>query len=503
MTEQYIAIDLKSFYASVECRERGLDPLVTNLLVADPERTDKTICLAVSPPLKALGVPSRPRLFEAEAVIKRINAVRRRESPSGRLDGSSFDLRELEVNPMLAVGYITAPPRMALYIKYSRRIYEIYLKYISPEDIHVYSIDEVFIYATPYMKLFGMSAEELASAMIKDISDSTGITATAGIGTNLFLCKVAMDMLAKKAKPDPNGVRMASLDVASYRRLLWDHEPITDFWRVGHGYAARLATKGLRTMGDIARFSITHHGSFCGEDILYSLFGVNAELLIDHAWGEESCRMEDIKAYRPESSSLSSGQVLQCPYRYGAAMTVIREMADALALDLFEKRLLTDSVTLAISYDRESLTDNPDYRGELRADYYGRLAPKGTHGSITLPHYTSSTKEIVSAFEQIAEGILDKSLLIRRITLSAGRLIKESEATYDHRSDQLDIFSMSEERVVLEEAERVAKAQERSLQGAVSEIKQRFGKNAIFRGMSLEEEATAIMRNGQIGGHKA
>jgi len=501
--EQYIAIDLKSFYASVECVERRLDPLKTNLVVADPERTEKTICLAVTPSLKAEGISGRARLFEAIEGVRLANERRRRDSPFGRLYGSSCDADELKKNPSLAIGYITATPRMSLYVDYSTRIYKIYLNYIAPEDIHVYSIDEVFIYATPYMKLFGMTAEELARMLVRDVFCQTGITATAGIGTNMYLCKVAMDIVAKHSPPDVYGVRVASLDEKSYRRLLWDHRPITDFWRVGAGYAARLESKGLYTMGDIAKCSIGREGAFYNEDLLFSMFGVNAELLIDHAWGRESCRIADVKAYRPSENSLSSGQVLQCPYEYGKAMLVIREMADALALDLVEKRLLTDRVSLAVGYDRESLKGGLDYAGELTKDHYGRYLPKGVNGSIALGEHTSSTREITEAIMRIAKEIIDPALLVRRICLCALHLRDERERIFDIVADQIDIFSISDSANEEKESTRVTKMQEKSIQHAMIDIKKKFGKNAIFKGMNLEEGATAIIRNTQIGGHRA
>ena len=501
--EKYIAIDLKSFYASVECVERGLDPLRTNLLVADPERTEKTICLAVSPSLKGFGVPSRPRLFEAIASLKVANEKRRRISPTGRLSGSSYSLTELEENPNLAIGYITATPRMAHYIEYSRRIYSIYLRYVAPEDIHVYSVDEVFIYASPYMKLFKMSAYELARTLIRDVLRETGITATAGIGDNMYLCKVAMDIVAKRTKPDRDGVRIAELTEQSYREKLWDHKPLTDFWRVGHGYAKKLEAHGLYTMGDVARCSIGSPSEVYNEDLLYRLFGVNAELLIDHAWGYESCAISDVKAYKPRSKSMSTGQVLQCPYEYAKARIVIREMADALVLELVEKRLVTEGVSLYVGYDSENLKNRDLYKGERGRDYYGREVPKHTGGTVRFDRRTSSTKEIVGAVMRICDSVIDPSLTVRRINVTATGLFPEGEREVDVYRDQIDIFSSSAESIKRKEGERVKKTREKSLQHAMIDIKQRFGKNAIIKAMSLEDGATAISRNSQIGGHRA
>lgn len=467
----YIAIDLKSFYASVECVERGLDPLTTNLVVADASRTEKTICLAVSPSLKAYGIPGRARLFEVLQKAK-------------------------------GVDFITATPRMALYLEYSARIYEIYLKYIAAEDIHVYSVDEVFMDVSAYLNTYKMTAKELAGKIVKDVFDTTGITATAGIGTNLYLCKVAMDIVAKHVVPDEHGVRIAELDEMSYRKLLWNHQPITDFWRVGRGYAKRLAECGIYTMGDVARCSIGNADEFHNEDLLYKMFGINAELLIDHAWGYEPCRMEDIKAYKPEVNSLSSGQVLKCPYTFEKAKLVVREMVDSKVLDLVEKGLVTDQIVLTIGYDIENLTDskkNVSYKGEITTDYYGRKVPKSAHGTVNLDRKTSSTMLITDAVLELYERIVDKTLFVRRITLVAHHVEDEKMAAKTEQFKQLNLFTDYED--IKKEQEFLKK--ERHMQEAMLDIKKKFGKNAILKGMNLEEGATAMERNRQIGGHKA
>lgn len=478
----YIAIDLKSFYASVECVERGLDPMTANLVVADESRTNKTICLAVSPSLKAYGIPGRARLFEVVERVREVNAARAPED---------------------ALTYITAPPRMALYLKYSTRIYEVYLKYIAPEDIHVYSIDEVMLDATHYLNTYRMSPRELAARMIADVYETVGITAAAGIGTNLYLCKVAMDIMAKHVKPDENGVRIAELDEMSYRRLLWGHRPITDFWRVGRGYAKKLAEHGLYTMGDVARCSLGGPGDFHNEDLLYKLFGVNAELLIDHAWGYEPCTIADIKAYKPQNNSIVSGQVLRCPYEYEQARLVIREMADMLALDLLEKRLVTDQIVLTVGYDIDNLTDpkrRKAYKGAVTIDRYGRQVPKHAHGTKNLKRKTSSAMLITDAALELYEHMINKNLLVRRISLCANHVVDEAEAKKEDGYEQLSLFTMGEE----EEHEQEEKLlRERKLQQAMLDVKKRYGKNAILKGMNLQEGATAMERNQQIGGHKA
>ena len=500
--KQYIAIDLKSFYASVECMERGLDPMRTNLVVADKSRTDKTIVLAVSPSLKTLGIPGRPRLFEVVQKIKEVNAARRTKARS-TLTGSSFNIDEINSNPHLAVDYIVAPPRMAYYMEYSTRIYQIYLKYIAPEDIHVYSIDEVFIDATAYLKTYNLTARELAMKIILDVLSSTGITATAGIGTNLYLCKVAMDIVAKHIPADENGVRIAELDEMSYRKILWSHRPLTDFWRVGQGYAKKLESVGIYTMGDVARCLLGEAGTYYNEDLLYKMFGVNAELLIDHAWGYEPCTIADIKAYKPSSNSIYSGQVLHCAYTAEKAKLVVREMTDAMVLELVEKRLVTDQIVLTIGYDIDNLKDkniSSFYSGETTKDRYGREIPKHAHGTGNIGHYTSSTKKILQTVSELYDRIINPNLLVRRITIAVCRLISENEAKKQQPYEQMDMFSMIEEKDTHEEEERV---REKKLQAAMIDIKKKFGKNAILKGMNFEEGATAKDRNEQIGGHKA
>ena len=497
----YVAIDLKSFYASVECRERGLDPLDTNLVVADESRTDKTICLAVSPSLKSYGIPGRPRLFEVVQQIKEANVGRMYSAPGHKLVGQSCFLSELKSNPSLAIDYLIAPPRMAYYMQYSTRIYDIYLKYIAPEDIIVYSIDEVFMDVTDYLNTYKLSAKDLAMKMIQDVLNTTGITATAGIGTNLFLCKVAMDIVAKHIPADKNGVRIAELDEMGFRRKLWSHQPLTDFWRVGRGYAKKLEANGMFTMGDVARCSVYN------EDLLYKLFGKNAELLIDHAWGWEPCTVAAVKAYRPENNSLGSGQVLHQPYTAEKARLVLREMADLLSLDLVSKRLVTNQLVVTIGYDRENLS-TPDqkkqYHGEVTKDHYGREIPKHSHGTQNLEQYTSSTKLIVGAATELFDRIADKNLLVRRLNIVAAHVIPESEAPKKEPGfEQLDLFTDYAAEQAKQEKEDAALARERKRQEAVLAIKKKFGKNAILRGMNLEEGATARDRNSQIGGHKA
>lgn len=501
----YIAIDLKSFYASVECIERKLDPLTTNLVVADQSRTEKTIGLAVSPSLKSFGIPGRPRLFEVVQKVKEVNNERRRSA--GKLVGESYDINELKANPSLAVSYIVAPPRMAYYMDYSTKIYQVYLKHVAPEDIHVYSIDEVFIDATSYLKIRGMTGHEFAMMLIKDVLANTGITATAGIGTNMYLCKVAMDIVAKHVEADADGVRIAELDEMSYRKLLWNHRPLTDFWRVGKGYERTLEANGLYTMGDIARCSVGDPFSRYNEGLLYKLFGVNAELLIDHAWGWEPCTIEQIKAYKPQSTSLSSGQVLHCPYDYEKAKLIVREMTDLLVLDIVEKGLVTDQIVLTIGYDIENLTDpkiSKLYKGPVTTDHYGRKVPKHAHGTTNLPKYSSSTKAIITAVTELYERIVDPNLLVRRINVVVGRL-KSEDAVKNQPpvTEQLSIFD-DYEAMDRERAEEEASLQkEKQMQSAIIDIKKKFGKNAILRGMNLEEGATARDRNAQIGGHKA
>lgn len=482
MERVYAAIDLKSFYASVECRDRNLDPLTTNLVVADKSRTDKTICLAVSPSLKSFGIPGRPRLFEVVQKVKEVNCHRQQCAPGREFQGESFLLPELQKNPNLKLDYIIAPPRMARYLEYSTRIYEIYLKYLSHSDIHVYSIDEIFVDLTDYLHLYQMTAEELVRTMINDIYQETGITATAGIGSNLYLCKVAMDIVAKKAKPDQNGVRIATLNEKSYRQLLWNHQPLTAFWRVGKGYEKKLKEMGLYTMGDIARCSIGSPEEYHNETLLYKAFGVNAELLIDHAWGWESCTMSDIKNYQPESESMSSGQVLQEPYTNQKSRLVVQEMADSLALELFRKKLTTELITLTIGYDR----CNTEYTGPRAEDAYGRSVPKHAHGTIRLDSPTNSTNTLTKNVMELYDRITNPTLLVRRITLCFARLLKEDAY------EQISLFDDLEK-----------KEKEQQLQKAILELKDKYGKNTVLKGISLMEGATARERNEQIGGHKA
>lgn len=502
----YIAIDLKSFFASVECKERKLDPLKTNLVVADAARTEKTICLAVTPSLKAYGIPGRARLFEVVQRVREENQKRAATAPGHRLEGTSYDDDALKNNPSLAIDYVIAPPRMALYMKYSTKIYNIYLKYVAPEDIHVYSIDEVMMDVTSYLRTYGMSARELTRRMIQDVLAETNITATAGIGTNLYLCKIAMDIVAKHVEPDDDGVRIAQLDEMQYRKLLWNHRPITDFWRVGAGYARKLEENGMYTMGDVARCSMGKEDSFYNEDLLYRLFGVNAELLIDHAWGYEPCTMEVIKAYRPTTSSLCSGQVLQCPYDFEKTRLVVQEMVDLQVLDLVDKGLMTDQVVLTIGYDIENLTDpkrRKAYHGEVTIDRYGRAVPKHAHGTINLKGHTSSTIEITEKVMELYDRIVDPTLLVRRINMSVNHLEVESAVVQKEEYEQLDLFTDYAQKEEKDREERQMREREKNMQHAMIDIKKKYGKNAIIKGMNLQEGATACERNRQIGGHKA
>lgn len=493
----YIAIDLKSFYASVECVDRGLDPLDTNLVVADPTRTEKTICLAVSPSLKSYGIPGRARLFEAIQKVREINAQRRYKAPKHSFTHESHFHSELKSDPSAELAFITAPPRMAHYMEVSTRIYNVYLKYIAPEDIHVYSIDEVFIDATDYLKTYGMTPRELTMKMVLDVLETTGITATAGIGTNLYLCKIAMDIYAKHCEPDKNGVRIAELDEMSYRKILWDHRPLTDFWRVGRGISKKLEQHGLYTMGDVARCSVGRESDYYNEDLLYKLFGVNAELLIDHAWGWEPTEISDIKSYRPESSSLSSGQVLQEPYEFSKARLVLKEMADLLSLELVSKRIVTDQIVLTVGYDIESL--NKSYSGAVETDRYGRKIPKTAHSSENIGRYTSSTKLICETAMSLFDRIVDKNLLVRRMYIVANHIITEKDAEKESEYVQLDLFSDTKKQ----ETEENELKKEKDMQRAILKIKSKYGKNSIIKGMNLKEGATALERNRQIGGHKA
>lgn len=545
MSKTYISIDLKSFYASVECMERGLDPLNTNLVVADASRTQKTICLAVSPSLKAYGIPGRARLFEVEQKVKEANARRQTRAPKNILDGKSVFATELNENPCLAIDYIAAKPRMALYMSKSTQIYDVYLRYIAPEDIYAYSVDEVFIDASGYLKTYGLNAHDFARLLVREVFKETGITATAGIGPNLYLCKIAMDIGAKHTEADADGVRIAELDEYSYRRLLWDHRPITDFWRVGRGYAKKLAKKSIFTMGDIARCSLGTSSDYYNEDLLYKMFGVNAELLIDHAWGYEPCTLAEVKSYRPQRKSLVSGQVLQNAYTYDKTRIVVREMMELLALDLVDKGLLTNQIVLTVGYDIENLSD-PErrraYKGEITVDGYGREIPKHAHGTGNLPFSTSSTKLTTDCVLEVFDRVVDESLLTRRISITANNLVLESE--YKRESEvasaepeQISMFDMlargddshAPERVSSKEATAYSEQdkpnstmlaesisgsaandksedtleKEKQVQEAMLKIKKRFGKNAILKGTNLQEGATAKERNAQIGGHKA
>lgn len=501
----YIAIDLKSFYASIECRERGLDPLTTNLVVADESRTQKTICLAVSPSLKAYGISGRARLFEVVKRVQEVNRERLLHAKGQQFTGESCDDTELKNSPELELSYIAAPPRMALYVKYSTWIYEVYLKYIAPEDIHVYSIDEVFLDVSHYLKIYQMSVRELAGKIVKDVFETTGITATAGIGTNLYLCKVAMDIVAKHAKPDKNGVRIAQLDEMSYRRLLWSHKPLTDFWRVGRGYAGKLAEVGIYTMGDIARCSTGKPNEFYNEELLYRLFGINAELLIDHAWGYEPCTMKEIKAYRPETNSICMGQVLQCPYDFSKGKLIVREMTDLLALDLVEKRLVTDQLVLTVGYDIENISDEKiraKYRGKITTDRYGRKVPEHAHGTANLKRKTSSSRLLTDAILELYDRIVNPHLLIRRMNITANHVVDETSVKEQETYEQLELFADQSDTRKEKEQEETGLLKERKLQEAMLAVKKRYGKNAILKGTSLEEGATTKDRNGRIGGHK-
>lgn len=547
MNKTYISIDLKSFYASVECMERGLDPLNTNLVVADASRTQKTICLAVSPSLKAYGIPGRARLFEVDQKVKEANARRQTRAPKNILDGKSVFATELNENPKLAIDYIAAKPRMALYMSKSTQIYDVYLRYIAPEDIYAYSVDEVFVDASGYLKTYGLNAHDFARLLVREVFKETGITATAGIGPNLYLCKIAMDIGAKHTEADADGVRIAELDEYSYRRLLWDHRPITDFWRVGRGYAKKLAKKSIFTMGDIARCSLGTSSDYYNEDLLYKMFGVNAELLIDHAWGYEPCTLAEVKSYRPQRKSLVSGQVLQNAYTYDKTRIVVREMMELLALDLVDKGLLTNQIVLTVGYDIENLSDperRKAYKGEITVDGYGREIPKHAHGTGNLPFSTASTKLTTDCVLEVFDRVVDESLLTRRISITANNLVLESE--YKRESEvasaepeQISMFDMlarggtpqerepasskdnssyselGEEKprdsVVAESTSGSAASdksedaleKEKQVQEAMLKIKKRFGKNAILKGTNLQEGATAKERNAQIGGHKA
>ena len=517
MNKVYIAIDLKSFYASVECVDRHLDALTTHLVVADESRTEKTICLAVTPSLKAYGIPGRARLFEVVQAVKEINrkrfneAFRRKLLPKDEngkyhFSSASFDAEALVADPSLELSYITAPPRMKLYEEISTKIFSIYMRYISAEDIHVYSIDECFMDVTGYLNTYHMTAHELAMTMIREVLFETGITATAGIGTNMYLAKIAMDIVAKKAPADEHGVRIAELDEMSYRRQLWEHRPLTDFWRIGIGYAKKLESYGMYTMGDVAICSLGSDSDFYSENLLYRLFGVNAELLIDHAWGWEPCTIADIKAYKPTTNSLSSGQVLKCPYDFEKAKLVVREMTELLVLDLVRKGLATNQMELTVGYDIECLS-NPEirnkYHGEIKSDYYGRQVPKHAHGTQNLPRHLSSSKIIVEAVMELFDRIVNKDLLVRRMYVVANRVGREADIQKAVQYEQLDFFSDYNEQIKKREAEEKALQKEKNLQRAILKLSEKYGKNAVLKGMNLEDGATTIERNAQIGGHKA
>ncbi len=490
----YVAIDLKSFYASVECVERGFDPLKTNLVVADKSRTDKTICLAVSPSLKAYGLSGRSRLYEVVSKVKEVNKKRLIDAPNHKFTGESIYDDEVKNNPSLALNYFVATPRMAYYMSYSSKIYEIYLKYVSDEDIHVYSIDEVFIDVSNYLKTYKLSAHELAMKMIKDILDTTGITATCGIGTNMYLAKIAMDIVAKHMPADEDGVRIAELDELKYRQLLWDHRPLTDFWRIGKGISKRLERNGIFTQGDIARMSLTD------EDKLYKMFGINAELIIDHAWGYEPTRIKDIKSYKPRGKSISSGQVLKEPYPFNLARLIIKEMVDALSLDLVDKKVVTDQIVLTVGYDNSCVKN---YIGEIAYDPYGRPMPKMAHGSINIGEYTNATFLMLEKTLQLFDKIVDKNLTVRRMYVVANHVLRESNVKKELNDEQLDLFTDYKQIDLKREKKKKALQKERKAQEAILKIHKKYGKNSLLKANSLQKGATAIERNQSIGGHKA
>ena len=495
----YIAIDLKSFYASVECVDRGLDPLATNLVVADKSRTEKTICLAVTPSLKSFGIPGRARLFEVVQRVKEVNADRKKRAPGKRFSGKSTDAPSLKQNPALELDYIVAQPRMARYMEVSTHIFEIYMRHVSPEDTHVYSVDEIFIDATSYLKLYKLSAHDFAMKLVREVLNETGITATAGIGSNMYLAKIAMDIVAKKMPADKDGVRIAELNEQSYRCLLWDHMPITDFWRIGKGYAKRLAKSGMYTMGDVARCSIYN------EDLLYKEFGVNAELLIDHAWGWEPCTIKEIKEYKTDNRSISQGQVLSRPYSFTEARLIVREMTDLVSLDLVKRGIVTNQIVLTVGYDIECLT-NPSirekYDGPVVKDHYGRPVPKAAHGSINLSGFTSASTEIINAVTELFERIVNKNLLVRRMYVVANHVVASQSSNNTEGHTQIDMFSMLSDKSS-ENALKKEKEDDKAQQEAVLAIRNKFGNNAVFKGMDLEEAATLRERNAQVGRHKA
>ncbi len=501
----YICIDLKSFYASVECIDRGLDPMRTNLVVADMNRTEKTICLAVTPTMKAYGLSGRSRLFEVVQRAREVNILRKNNAPFKIFTGSSYDDVLLKKDNSLKLDYIVAPPRMAHYMTVSAKIYDIYLRHVSHEDIFAYSIDEVFIDATSYLHTLKLSGHQFAMKIINDVLRETGITATAGIGTNMYLAKIAMDIMAKRMPPDNNGVRIAELNEYSYRRELWDHKPLTDFWRIGHGYSEKLEKAGIYTMGDVARCSLGEKGKYYSEDLLYKLFGVNAELLIDHAWGYEPCTMADVKSYKPDSNSISSGQVLTVPYNADKARLIVHEMTDQLVLDLVEKKLVTDQIVLTVGYDVENLTDKSiakKYKGETVTDRYGRAIPKHAHGTANLEEKTSSTSAIINAALALYDRIIDRDLLVRRVNITANKVVPENEADKVQCSTQLSFWDITDKKES-DQKKKEARKKEKKVQQALIDIKKKHGKNAIVKGMNLEDGATAMERNRQVGGHKA
>lgn len=496
----YACIDLKSFYASVECVERGLDPLTTNLVVADGSRTEKTVCLAISPSMKQYGLNGRARLFEVVQKVREVNADRRYKNYRKPFNGKSYNDLELKKDRSLELDYITAVPRMSHYMKYSTKIYDIYLRYVSPDDIYVYSIDEVFCDITNYLSINKLTPRELVTKMIHDVYEETGITATAGIGTNMYLAKIAMDIVAKHSGTDKFGVRMAELDEMSYRKKLWSHRPITDFWRVGKGYAKRLGSRGMFTMGDIARCSIEN------EELLYKMFGINAELLIDHAWGWEPCTMDKVKEFKPLRNSISTGQVLHCAYNYEKTKLIIKEMSDLLALDLVAKKLVTDQIVLTVGYDIDNLTIpyiKEKYYGEVTVDHYGRKVPKHAHGTINIDHKTSSSKTIVEKTVELFDRIINKDLLIRRINITANNVVNEFLVKEDDTFEQYDLFTDYKLKEKMKKKQKEDEEKEHSLQNTILNIKNRFGKNAVLKGMNFEEGGTTIERNNQIGGHKS
>ena len=499
MEKTYIAIDLKSFYASVECVERKMNPLTTNLVVADISRTSKTICLAISPSLKSYGLKGRARLFEVEQKVKEINKERKKKINYHKFIGKSSNFIELNKNQYLELDYVIAEPRMSFYINYSTKVYNTYLKYISPDDIHVYSIDEVFIDATDYLKLYKITAHELARKMIRDVLATTGITATAGIGTNLYLAKVAMDIVAKHISADKDGVRIAELDEMEYRNKLWNHRPLTDFWRVGKGIAKRLEYLELYTMGDIARCSLGNITDKKNEDILYKEFGINAELLIDHAWGYEPCTIKDIKNYKPKINSISTGQVLSTSYNYEKTKLIVKEMTDNLVLELVDKKLVTNQIILTLNYDADNL--KKDYTGEIKEDYYGRKVPAYAHGTISLEKSTSSTKIILEKVIELYERIMNKKLSVKRINIAFGNVTSENNIIKNKNYEQLTLFNTKKEISITENKEELES--EKKIQKTILNIKKKYGKNSILKGMNFENGATTIERNNQIGGHKA